>query len=151
MYTVFDPLQGWRLHHLPGQPGPMPDHSLREDIFPNIQSKPPLTQLEAIASRPVAGYLGEETNSHLTTPFCQGAVESEKVSPQPPLLQTEQPQLPQSLLIRLFSRAITSLVALLWTRSSPSVESQNHRIVGVGRDLCGSSSPTPLPKQGHLQ
>ena len=29
--------------------------------------------------------------------------------------------------------------------------SQNHRTVGVGRDLCGSSSPTPLPKQGHLQ
>jgi len=27
-------------------------------------------------------------------------------------------------------------------------ESQNHRMVGVGRDLCGSSSPTPLPKQG---
>ena len=31
------------------------------------------------------------------------------------------------------------------------IESQNHRIVGVGRDLCGSSSPTLLPKQGHLQ
>ena len=30
-------------------------------------------------------------------------------------------------------------------------ESQNHRIVGVGRDLCGSSSPTPLTNQGHLQ
>ena len=30
-------------------------------------------------------------------------------------------------------------------------ESQNHRIVGVRRDLCGSSSPTPLLKQGHLQ
>jgi len=28
---------------------------------------------------------------------------------------------------------------------------QNHRLVEVGRDLCGSSSPTPLPKQGHLQ
>ena len=27
--------------------------------------------------------------------------------------------------------------------------SQNHRMFGVGRDLCGSSSPTPLPKQGH--
>jgi len=27
----------------------------------------------------------------------------------------------------------------------------HHRTVGVGRDLCGSSSPTPLPKQGHLQ
>jgi len=30
-------------------------------------------------------------------------------------------------------------------------ESQNHRMLGVGRDLCGSSSPTPLPKQGLLQ
>ena len=30
-------------------------------------------------------------------------------------------------------------------------ESQNHRMVGVGRDLCGSSSLTLLPKQGHLQ
>jgi len=28
---------------------------------------------------------------------------------------------------------------------------KNHRMLGVGRDLCGSSSPTPLPKQGHLQ
>jgi len=24
-------------------------------------------------------------------------------------------------------------------------------MVGVGRDLCGSPSPNPLPKQGHLQ
>jgi len=30
-------------------------------------------------------------------------------------------------------------------------ESQNHRMVEVGRDLCGSSSPTLLSKQGHLQ
>jgi len=30
-------------------------------------------------------------------------------------------------------------------------ESQNHRMFGVGRDLCGSSSPTPLAKQGDLQ
>ena len=28
---------------------------------------------------------------------------------------------------------------------------QNHRMVQVGRDLSGSSSPTLLPKQGHLQ
>jgi len=26
-----------------------------------------------------------------------------------------------------------------------------HRIAGVGRDLCGSSSSTPLLKQGHLE
>ena len=30
-------------------------------------------------------------------------------------------------------------------------ESQTHRMFGVGRDLCGSSSPTHLSKQGHLQ
>jgi len=24
-----------------------------------------------------------------------------------------------------------------------------HRMVGVGRDLCGSPSPTPCPSQGH--
>jgi len=34
---------------------------------------------------------------------------------------------------------------------SPTLRSNNHRMLGVGRDLCGSSSPTPLPKQGHLQ
>jgi len=30
-------------------------------------------------------------------------------------------------------------------------ESQNYRMVRVGRDLCESSSPTLLPKQAHLQ
>jgi len=29
--------------------------------------------------------------------------------------------------------------------------SQNHRMVGVGKDFWGSSSPSPLPKQGHLE
>ena len=28
---------------------------------------------------------------------------------------------------------------------------QNHRMLGAGKDLCGSSSPTLLPKQGHPQ
>ena len=42
------------------------------------------------------------------------------------------------------SLLLTPLLTWTW-------DSQNHRIVGVGRDLCGSSSPTLLPKQGHLQ
>jgi len=79
----------------------MPDHSFSKEIFPNIQSKPPLMQLEAISSHPIASYLGEETNTRLTTTSFQVAVESDKVSPQPPLLQTKQPQLPQPLLVRL--------------------------------------------------
>jgi len=28
---------------------------------------------------------------------------------------------------------------------------QNHRMVGVARDLWGPSSPTPLPKQDHVE
>ena len=43
------------------------------------------------------------------------------------------------------SSCVTELNESLFT------ESQNNRMVGVGRDLCGSSSPTLLPKQGHLQ
>jgi len=62
----------------------MPDHSFSKEIFPNIQSKPPLTQLEAIASRPITSYLGEETNTRLTTTSFQAVVENNKVSPQPP-------------------------------------------------------------------
>jgi len=53
-------------------------------FFPNIQSQPLLTQLDAIASRPIAGYLGAETNPPLTPPSCQVAVESDEVSCQPP-------------------------------------------------------------------
>ena len=41
-------------------------------------------QLEAISSHPITSYLGEETNTCLTTTSFQGAVESDKVPPQPP-------------------------------------------------------------------
>jgi len=45
--------------------------TLSKEIFPNIQSKPPLTQPEAIPSRPVGSYLGEETNTYLPPTSCQ--------------------------------------------------------------------------------
>ena len=79
----------------------MSDHFFSKQIFPNIQSKPPLTQLEAISSHPIASYLEEETNAHLTTASFQAVVESNKVPPQPPLLQTKQLQFLQLLLMRL--------------------------------------------------
>ncbi|KAK4806827.1 hypothetical protein QYF61_005623 [Mycteria americana] len=82
-------------------PVPMLDHPFGEEIFPNIQSKPPLVQLEAISSCPIACYLGEETDNHLATTSFQVVVESDTVSPQPPFLQAKQPQSPQPLLIRL--------------------------------------------------
>ena len=76
-----EPLQGWGLPHLPGQPGPVPDHSFSEDIFPDIQSEPPLMQPEAISSHPVSSYSDEKTNPRLTTTSFQAVVESDMVSP----------------------------------------------------------------------
>ncbi|KAK4820046.1 hypothetical protein QYF61_017892 [Mycteria americana] len=84
--------KGWRLNHFPGQPVPMLDNPLSEVKFPNIQSKPPLAQLEAISSCPIACYLGEETDPHLLTTF-----------------QAKQPQFPQPLLIRLLLQTLHQL------------------------------------------
>ncbi|KAK4831720.1 hypothetical protein QYF61_018772, partial [Mycteria americana] len=84
-------------------------HPFSKEIFPNIQSKPPLVQLEAISSRPIASYLGEETDPHLSTASFQVVVESDKVSPQPPFLQARQPQFPQPLLIRLALQTLHQL------------------------------------------
>ncbi|KAK4826255.1 hypothetical protein QYF61_006702 [Mycteria americana] len=86
-------LTGWRLNHCPGQPVPMLDHPFSEVKFPNIQSNPPLAQLEAISSCPITCYLGEETDPHLaTTSF-----------------QAKQPQFPQPLLIRLLLQTLHQL------------------------------------------
>jgi len=57
----------------------MLDYSFSKEIFPNIQSKPPLMQLQAISSHPIASYLGEQTNTHLNTTTFQVVVEKDKM------------------------------------------------------------------------
>ncbi|KAK4814535.1 hypothetical protein QYF61_022254 [Mycteria americana] len=93
-------------------------------IFPNIQSKPPMVQLEAISSCPITCYLGEETDPHLSTTSFQVVVESNKVSPQPPLLQAKPPQLPQPLLIRLLLQTLHQL-------RCPSLDTLQHLNVSL--------------------
>ncbi|KAK4809951.1 hypothetical protein QYF61_002908 [Mycteria americana] len=122
--TSFKYLQGWRLNHFPGQPVPMLDNPFSEVKFPNIQSKPPLAQLEAISSCPITCYLGEETNTHLSTTSFQVVVESDKVSPQPPFLQAKQPQFPQPLLIRLLLQTLHQLCC-------PSLDTFQHLNVSL--------------------
>ena len=95
-YTFLECRQEQSLHHLPGQPVPMPHHSFWEEIFPHIQLEPPGHSLSSYHC-----YLGEETDPYLTTMLLQAAVESDKVSLEPPLLQTEQSQFPQLIPIRL--------------------------------------------------
>ena len=57
-------LEGQRLQYLPGQPVPVPDHTFRGEIFPNIQPESPLIQLEVIPSSLITGYTGEEADPH---------------------------------------------------------------------------------------
>ncbi|KAK4825495.1 hypothetical protein QYF61_027650 [Mycteria americana] len=102
----------------------MLDNPFSEESFPNTQCKPPLVQLEAISSCPMACYLGEETDPHLTTTSFQVVVESSKVSPQPPLLQAKQPQLPQPLLIRLVLQTLHQL-------RCPSLDTLQHLNVSL--------------------
>ncbi|KAK4821380.1 hypothetical protein QYF61_018918 [Mycteria americana] len=139
LYMPYDGIQDDLLHNLPQhrgqtdrpaekfeeQPVPMLDHPFGEDIFPNIQSKPPLEQLEAISSRPMACYLGEETDPHLSTTSFQVVVESNKVSPQPPFLQAKQPQVPQPLPIRLVLQTLHQL-------RCPSLDTLQHLNVSLG-------------------
>ncbi|KAK4822062.1 hypothetical protein QYF61_008871 [Mycteria americana] len=122
--TSFKYLQGWRLNHFPGQPVPMLENPLGEEKFPNIQSKPPLVQLEAISSCPITCYLGEETDPHLSTTSFQVVEESDKVSPQPPFLQAKQSQLPQPLLIRLLLQTLHQL-------RCPSLDTLQHLNVSL--------------------
>ncbi|KAK4810067.1 hypothetical protein QYF61_007889 [Mycteria americana] len=83
------------------------DYSSKRHImgvkFPNIQSKPPLAQLEAISSCPITFYLGEETDPHLSTTS----------------FQAKQSQLPQPLLIRLLLQTLHQLCC-------PSLDTLQH-------------------------
>ncbi|KAK4832178.1 hypothetical protein QYF61_020958 [Mycteria americana] len=112
------------LYHFPGQPVPMLDNPLGKEIFPNIQAKPPLAQLEVVSSCPMACYLGEETDPHLATTSFQGVVESNKVSPQPPFLQAKQPQFPRPLLRRLLLQTLHQL-------RCPSLDTLQHLHVSL--------------------
>ncbi|KAK4810953.1 hypothetical protein QYF61_013361 [Mycteria americana] len=110
LQPVEDPMpeQGWRLNHFPGQPVPMLDNPFSEEKFPNIQSKPPLAQLEAISSCPIACYLGEETDTQLSTTS----------------FQAKQSQLPQPLLIRLLLQTLHQL-------RCPSLDTLQHLNVSL--------------------
>ncbi|KAK4828722.1 hypothetical protein QYF61_000713, partial [Mycteria americana] len=105
-------------------PVPMPDNPFGEEIFPNIQSEPPLEQLDAISSRPITCYLREETDPHLSTTSCQLVGDSNKVSPQPPFLQAKQPQFPQPLLIGLVLQTLHQL-------RCPSLDTLQHLNVSL--------------------
>ena len=80
-----------------------------------------LVQFEAITSHPIASYLEEEADPHLATTSFQVTVGSDKVSPEPPLLQTEQSQLLQLLPIRPVLQTLHRFISCLWMCSRSSM------------------------------
>jgi len=64
----------------------VPDHPFREVVIPNVPPESSLAQLEAIPSRPITSHPREEADPQLTTTSLQVVLESNKVSPEPPLL-----------------------------------------------------------------
>jgi len=84
--------QGWSLHYLSGQPVPGFHHPHCKKCLPYIQSKSGLLWFKTITSCPVRTSLAERS----ALDVLKGCY---KVSPQPSLLQTEQPQLSQPVLV----------------------------------------------------
>ncbi|TRZ22785.1 hypothetical protein HGM15179_004301 [Zosterops borbonicus] len=74
----------------PGEPVPVPNHPLGEKPFPDIESKPPLTQFQAIPLGPVTGYQGKEINVFPFSSPHEEVADCNEVSPQSSLLQAEQ-------------------------------------------------------------
>ncbi|KAK4828007.1 LOW QUALITY PROTEIN: hypothetical protein QYF61_022784 [Mycteria americana] len=94
----------WLTHQLRQEPVLMLDNAFSEVKFPNIQSKPPLVQLEAISSCPITYYLGKETPASLQPPFRLNNLSSLSRSSEDTC-----------------SRPFTSFIALLWPCSSTSM------------------------------
>jgi len=63
---VFKHIQGWWLNHLPGEPIPVLNSPFCKEVFPDIQPKLTLVQLEAISPHPVTRHQWEETNPTLS-------------------------------------------------------------------------------------
>ena len=93
-------------------------------MLPDLQSKPPLAQLEPLCSCSIPCSLGEETRRLLAPASFQVAGESHRFPPEPSLLQTESPQVPQPFHITLVLQALHQL-------RCPSLELLQHLSVSL--------------------
>ena len=96
----------------------------------------------------IASYMEEEFNPPPHCNFLSESCREWRVSPEPPLLPTEQSQLPQLLPIRLVLQTPHSSVAILWTRFRaclpcsewPKIE---HNIWGTASPVLSTEGQSP--------
>lgn len=73
--TRFLKTSGMVTQPLPGQPVPVLHNLFGKEMFPNIQPKPPVAQLEAISLHLITWSLGEVPNPYLTIASFKATVE----------------------------------------------------------------------------
>ena len=125
IYPLLEHLQGWWLHHFPGQLILLHCHPFWEDIFPSIQPDPSLVPLKAITSCPIVSYTGAEANPHHTPASFQGVIESNKISLVFLSSRLLQVPVPSAIPITLVLQSLRSSVAVLWTHSRAFREIKN--------------------------
>ena len=81
-----------------------------------------MVQLKAITSHPATSYWEKRSTPHFAITSLQVAVESNKVPPEPPLLQAKQSQLPQLLLIRPVLQTILVSNGMFWFKEKNNVD-----------------------------
>ena len=113
--------QGWGICHLSGQPVPVSHHPHGKKCLPYIQSKSTFFEFKTITLSPIAtGSAKEFVTIFLVSPLYVLKGRS-KVSPEPSLLQAEQPQLSQPFHIGELFQPSDHCCGLLWTCSNRSV------------------------------
>ena len=110
------PPQGGGIHSFSGQPLPVPHHPYRKEFLPSVQSKSTLLKFEATAPCPVTPCPCKKSLLGFLIGPLQVLEGRNKVSPQPSLLQAEQPQLSQPVL----TGEVPALRSSLWPSSGPA-------------------------------
>lgn len=123
----------------------MHDNSFHEEIFPTIQHKLTLVQLEAIYSSPATCYLGEDTNlpsSTLLSVICRGVISGQTFAGPvgPPLYPARAAELGEDSSIRQILAAAVPAPCLRSACPAP----WPHTTVPA-------APPSPFPATDHLK
>ena len=115
-----EPCQGGGSHSFSGQCGPGFHHPHGEEFLPNMSSKSALFWFRAVPPCPITPPPCEKSLAILPV-GPSGTGSSSKVTPEPSLLQAEQPQLSQPFLIGEVFQPSDLFRGLLWTCSNRSM------------------------------
>ena len=86
-------------HRISTAPVPLSDHPHSNEIFPEVQSEPPLVRLCVIPSCSILSYQGEEIRTSVSVSPLREVVWSNEAASWPPCLQAQIRKCPQPLLI----------------------------------------------------